>query len=40
MLLVCDVILGEMGHDEAMVLTRAIHDPLEHILVGLLLTII
>ena len=31
-----DAIFSEVGHNEAMILIGAVHDPLEHIPIGLL----
>ena len=36
-MLISNAIFGKVGHGEAVVLTWAIHDPLEHVPVGLLL---
>ena len=34
-LVISDAIFGKVGHDEAMILTWDVHDPLEHVLIGL-----
>jgi len=35
MLMVSEVIFGKVGHNETVILTWAVHDPFEHVSIGL-----